>query len=129
MDNKTNHTQTKKEETMTKQTTWKKKNIPLVKFNKDKGQDTIEGIFLKIKDAGEQTDETTGEVRTRETAIFQNLENDEKFQVWLNAGLKSAMQMSDVLEGEKIRIVHLGKVPRGQGKAGEVNQYDIFTLN
>lgn len=113
---------------MSKEKTWKKKNIPLVQFNKDKGQDTIEGIFLKIKNAGESTDPDTGEVKERFTAIFQAPDSDEKFQVWLNAGLRGAMEMSDVVEGEHVKIVHLGKVPRSGGKKGEVNQYDIFSM-
>lgn len=108
--------------------TWKKKNIPLIKFNKDNGQDTIEGKFLKIRNAGENTDGETGEVKERYTAIFQKLDSDEKFQVWLNAGLRGALEMNDVAEGAIVRVVHLGKVPRGGGKAGDVNQYDVFTL-
>jgi len=106
---------------------WKKKNIQLIKFNKEGGQDTIEGIFLKIKNAGENTDEDTGEVKERFTAVFQKLDSEEKFQVWLNAGLRGALEMNDVNEGDTVRIVHLGKVPRSKG-VGEVNQYDIFTM-
>jgi len=107
--------------------TWKKKNIPLIKFNKENGQDTIEGVFLKIRNAGENTDEN-GEVKERFTAIFQKIDSDEKFQVWLNAGLRGALEMNDVNEGATVRITHLGKVPRGGGKTGDVNQYDVFTL-
>lgn len=106
---------------------WKKKNIPLIKFNKEGGQDTIEGIFLKIKNAGENIDEN-GEVKERFTAIFQELESEKKFQVWLNSGLRGALEMNDVNEGDTVRIVHLGKVPRGSGKPGEVNQYDVFSM-
>lgn len=113
---------------MTKTKEWKKKNIPLIKFNKDGGQDTIEGIFLKIKNAGENTDEETGEVKERFTAIFQEPGTENKFQVWLNAGLRGALEMSDVLEGEHVKIVHLGKKPRGGGKPGEVNQYDVYSM-
>lgn len=112
----------------TQEKTWKKKNIPLVKFGIDHGLDTIEGIFLKIKKLDETTDSETGEIKDRHTALFQKPDSDEKFQVWANAGLKSAISSSDVLEGEHVRIVHLGKVKR-TGKAGEVNQYDIFSLS
>lgn len=106
-----------------------KKSIPLIKFRKDEtdGVDTIEGVFLKRRDAGVSQQED-GTEKARFTLIFQKLDSDEKFQVWETAGLAGAMQMSDVNEGEKVRIVHLGKVKR-QGKQGEVNQYDIFSLN
>ena len=90
-------------------------------------QDTIEGFYLKRKLAGEVTDEDTGEVKERFTLIFET-EDGDKFQVWETAGLKSALAMSDVAEGDYIKIVHLGKIPRGNGKTGEVNQYDVFTL-
>lgn len=114
---------------MTKEKSWKKKNVPLLNFSKTKegGQDTIEGVFLKIKSAGENTDEETGEVKERFTAMFRKIDSDEKFQVWLNAGLKGALEMNDVQEGNTVRIVHLGLVPRSKG-VGSVNQYDVFTL-
>lgn len=115
---------------MEKQVEWKKKNIPLVKLNKEKGVESIEGIYLKRRDAGEFTDTESGEVRERFTLIFQSLKNkEEKFQVWENAGLRNAIEMNDVQEGEAVRIVHLGKVERSGGKPGTVNQYDVFTLN
>lgn len=113
--------------TDTTKKTWKKKNIELIKLNKDKGVAEIEGIFLKYKDAGEQTNEETGEVRARQTAVFKKLDSDEKFQVWLNAGLKGALEMNDVTEGEAVRIVHLGKFSRTKG-VGEVNRYDIYSM-
>lgn len=115
---------------MAKEKTWKKKNIPLINFSKTKegGQDTIEGKFLKIRNAGENHDEDTGEVKERFTAIFQKLDSDEKFQVWLNAGLRGALEMNDVQEGNIVRIVHLGLVPRSKG-VGTVNQYDVFTMD
>lgn len=113
--------------TKEKKTEWKKKNIPLVQFNKEKGQDTIEGIFLKIKNAGENTDPDTGEVKERHTAVFQKLDSEEKFQVWLNAGLRGALEMNDVNEGDTVKIVHLGKVARSKG-VGEVNQYDVYSM-
>lgn len=114
---------------MAKEKTWKKKTIPLINFSKTKegGQDTIEGVFLKIKNAGENTDAKTGEVKERFTAVFKKLDSDEQFQVWLNAGLKGALEMNDVMEGNTVRIIHLGKVAKSTG-VGDVNQYDVFTL-
>lgn len=107
---------------------WKKRNIPLLKFGIDKDVSEIEGIFLKRKPAGENVDEKTGEVKERYTLIFENPDTKEKFQVWENAGLRNAMSMNDISEGEHVRLVHLGKVERA-GKVGTVNTYDVFTLN
>lgn len=109
---------------------WKRRNIPLVKLKKDGGPGTvesIEGVFLKRRDAGEHTDTETGEVRQRHTLIFQGLDGD-KFQIWENAGVRGAIEMNDVQEGDTIRLVHLGKVPRAAGKTGDVNQYDVFSM-
>lgn len=89
----------------------------------------IEGVYLKRREAGENTDEDTGEVKARYTLIFEKLDGSgEKFQVWETAGLRGAIEMNDVQEGDAVKIVHLGKVPRSSGK-GEVNQYDIFALS
>lgn len=109
-------------------TEWKKKNIPLIKLRKDEpdGVESIEGVYLKRRDAGFSKQED-GTEKERFTLIFKKLDSDEKFQVWETAGLAGAMQMSDVLEGEKVKIVHLGKIKRA-GKTGEVNQYDIFNM-
>lgn len=106
---------------------WKKKNIPLIKFGKDHGMPELIGKYLKRRET-EVTDFETGELKKRAALIFQKLDSPEQFQVWENAGLKGAIDMNDIQEGQTIKLVHLGKVPRGAGKAGEVNQYDVFTL-
>lgn len=103
-----------------------KRNIPILKFGVDHDVPTIEGKFLGLR-TEEVTDKMDGEVKERTRAIFQDLKGVEKFQVWTNAGLKNALSMSDVKEGELIRITHLGLKELGGGRT--VNQYDVYSLN
>lgn len=111
---------------------WVKRNIPLITLRKGdpKGVEELEGVFIKRGDTTEVKDSETGEIKERNSLIFHKIGSaTDKFQIWENAGLKNAMLMADVQPGNTVRIVHLGLEPRGQGKKGTFNNYDIFTLN
>lgn len=101
---------------------WKKKAIPFREF-KEVGSEIV-GIYLGSRKIGEEINSKTGEIRDRVSIVFKEENSEEQFRVWENAGLKNALIMSDVKEGDLLKIVKLAKV---KSKAGfDVNQYDIF---
>lgn len=107
-----------------------KRTIPFL----PKDQKSFEGIFLgmRVVDQTEQVDMKTGELvpKDRTIALFHKPGDpspEGKFQTWVNSGLKNALAMAGVIEGEHIVVKHLGKVEM-PGKGGAtVNQYDIFS--
>lgn len=101
--------------------------MPIVTLNAAEGHESVEGVFVGRRMVGEITDELTGEVRERFSVILQKPDSEEKFQIWENAGLRTAIQQADLKEGDEVKIVHLGKVPLKKRPGQTVNQYDIFT--
>lgn len=106
-----------------------KKNIPIRKFTEG---DELIGRYLKRRVHPDYLDKESGEVKDLNYLIFEEFGEDlkptgEKFQICENAGLKNALGMNDVNEGDIIKLVHLGKQKRN-GKPGEVNTYDVFAL-
>lgn len=88
--------------------------------------ESIIGVYEGKADPKEMIDKKTGEAREVTLIMFHEKKNpDDKFGVWLNAGLKNALEWSGVSEGDFIEIV---KLEPKKLEVGTVNQYDIFQL-
>lgn len=87
--------------------------------------DEIEGFFLEMKEV-EQLNPETAELRLQTKVYMETERGGERFFVWGNAGLKTAIIDSCVTKGDHIVIVKLEKKKLSGGRTK--NQYDIFQI-
>lgn len=108
---------------------WKKKTVPIVDIKEMKSVEVKLLGIRKVKDI-EETNKETGEVTTKtlSACLFEDLKTKNKFQSFLDGGLKNALEQAEVKDGDEIKIDFLGLVPmKGKNAGKSVNTYEIYT--
>lgn len=103
----------------------KKITAEIVKLSEMDAGDSITGIY-KGQSKRPWTDKSTGEVKEITQVLFENPENQERYNVFADAGFLNALSAAGVKENTLIEVVKLEMVDLGGGR--RVNQYDIFEL-
>lgn len=85
----------------------------------------IDGHFLEMKTT-DQLDPETGALRPQIKVYFEETIGGNRFFLWGNAGMKTAIEDSCVSKGDKIRLERLEKKALKGGRTK--NQYDVFQL-
>lgn len=87
--------------------------------------DTSEGYFLEMKET-DFTNPETGELKMQTKVYMEEAPGGNRFYIWGNAGLKSAIVDSCVSKGDHILIERLEKRQLSGGRTK--NQYDVFQI-
>lgn len=87
--------------------------------------ENISGFFLEMKEVDQMNPET-GETRIQTKVFMEETKGGDRFFIWGNAGLKTAVIDSCVSKGDHIMIERLEKKTLKGGRTK--NQYDIFQI-
>lgn len=110
--------------TKTKNNTQNLKKLTAMEAKLEVGE-TVRGFFLEMKEVDQMNPET-GESRTQTKIYMEETKGGDRFFIWGNAGLKSAVIDSCVSKGDHIMIERLEKKALKGGRTK--NQYDIFQV-
>lgn len=104
-----------------------KLNAEVVKLSELEAGESVKGKYLGSA-VRPWVDHQTGATKELTSHVFEKLDKTgERFSVFEDAGLRSALAASLVKEGQRIEIVKGEQVALGGGK--RVNTYDVYPLN
>jgi len=103
-----------------------KLNAEVVKLSELKAGESVKGKYLGAA-TRPWVDHATGQTKDLVSHVFEKLDKTgERFSVFEDVGLRSALAASLVKEGARIEIVKGEQAALSGGK--RVNQYDVYPL-
>lgn len=86
----------------------------------------VQGVFVGRQTAP-WTDKKTGDTKDLTTVVFRGLNDESRFGVRQDAGLKKALDDAFVKEGDALELHRLEKISLGNGHT--MNQWDVYALD